>query len=178
MRIETATLETPVGEIAIGVHDGRVCALQFADKRMKAYETIGRLFGEVEFVPLRGHPTLDALRAYFDGDIAAIDGIDVEMHGTPFQRSVWAALRTIPAGETASYRDIAIRIGSPQAVRAVGAANGANPVGVIVPCHRVIRADGSLCGYGGGIERKKWLLEHERRHAAPARGAQLELAAV
>jgi methylated-DNA-[protein]-cysteine S-methyltransferase len=101
------------------------------------------------------------LAAYFDGDLAAIDALPVATGGTEFQRTVWAALRDIPAGRTESYGQLAARIGKPAAVRAVGLANGANPIGLIVPCHRVIGANGSLTGYGGGIERKRWLLNHE-----------------
>ena len=101
------------------------------------------------------------LAAYFDGDLASIDGIECATGGTPFQRAVWKALRDIPAGRTESYGQLAARIGVPKAVRAVGLANGANPIGLVVPCHRVIGANGSLTGYGGGIERKRWLLNHE-----------------
>jgi methylated-DNA-[protein]-cysteine S-methyltransferase len=104
-----------------------------------------------------------ALRAYFAGDLTAIDGLPVAAEGTDFQRSVWRSLRDIPAGETRSYADIARSIGRPRAVRAVGLANGANPVALVVPCHRVIGANGTLTGYGGGLERKRWLLEHEER---------------
>jgi len=109
------------------------------------------------------------LTAYFDGDHASIDTLDVATGGTVFQRTVWAALRDIPAGRTESYGQLAARIGLPKAVRAVGLANGANPVGLVVPCHRVIGANGSLTGYGGGIDRKRWLLNHE--------GAAFKLAA-
>ena len=101
------------------------------------------------------------LAAYFEGDLASIDTIDCATGGTPFQRAVWKALRDIPAGRTESYGQLAARIGKPAAVRAVGLANGANPIGLVVPCHRVIGANGSLTGYGGGIERKRWLLNHE-----------------
>ena len=83
------------------------------------------------------------------------------MNGTPFQKRVWEALRTVPAGKTASYAELAVRVGSPAAVRAVGAANGANPVAIVVPCHRIIGSNGTLTGYGGGLERKTWLLRHE-----------------
>jgi methylated-DNA-[protein]-cysteine S-methyltransferase len=96
----------------------------------------------------------------------AIDGLAVAARGTDFQRSVWRALRRIPCGETTSYGALAQRIGRPTAVRAVGHANGANPVSIVVPCHRVIGSDGSLTGYGGGIERKRWLLAHEQRAGA------------
>jgi methylated-DNA-[protein]-cysteine S-methyltransferase len=102
-----------------------------------------------------------ALEAYFAGHLGAIDDLPVETAGTPFQREVWAALRRIPAGDTMSYGSLAARIGRRSAVRAVGLANGANPVGIVVPCHRVIGANAALTGYGGGLERKRWLLRHE-----------------
>ena len=102
-----------------------------------------------------------ALEAYFDGNIAALDHVGVETGGTPFQRTVWAALRRIPAGQTTSYGALASTIDRPRAMRAVGLANGSNPIGIIVPCHRVIGASGALTGYGGGLARKQWLLEHE-----------------
>ena len=102
-----------------------------------------------------------ALELYFGGDIAAIDNVDVEAGGTAFQRTVWAALRRIPAGQTTSYGALASTIERPRAMRAVGLANGSNPIGIIVPCHRVIGASGALTGYGGGLARKQWLLEHE-----------------
>ena len=103
-----------------------------------------------------------ALTSYFEGEITAIDRVPVETNGTPFQRQVWAALREIPAGTTTSYGALAARIGNPNASRAVGLANGSNPIGIVVPCHRVIGASGKLTGYGGGLDRKRWLLEHER----------------
>ena len=102
-----------------------------------------------------------ALDAYFRGDLSAIEPLSVATAGTPFQREVWAALRAVPAGETLSYGALAKKIARPAAVRAVGLANGANPIGVVVPCHRVIGADSSLTGYAGGVERKRWLLTHE-----------------
>lgn len=104
------------------------------------------------------------LEAYFDGDLGAIDELKVTTGGTDFQRAVWAALRGIPAGCTISYQELANRIGRPTAVRAVGLANGANPISIVVPCHRVIGSGGksSLVGYGGGLQRKRWLLEHEK----------------
>jgi methylated-DNA-[protein]-cysteine S-methyltransferase len=107
-----------------------------------------------------------ALRAYFDGQLRALDTLPVADIGTPFQREVWRALRAIPCGTTLSYSALARRIRRPSAVRAVGLANGKNPINIIVPCHRVIGADGTLTGYGGGLERKRWLLEHERATAA------------
>ncbi|WP_083941921.1 methylated-DNA--[protein]-cysteine S-methyltransferase [Salinicola socius] len=101
------------------------------------------------------------LEAYFSGELTAFD-LPMTPRGTDFQTMVWRALRTIPYGQTCSYREIAIAIGTPLAVRAVGAANGRNPLSLIVPCHRVIGSNGKLTGYAGGIERKRWLLQHER----------------
>ena len=108
----------------------------------------------------------DRLKAFFAGDLAAILEIPVESAGTPFQRKVWSVLRKIPAGETWTYTEVAARAGRPAAVRAAGAANGLNPISVVVPCHRVIGADGSLTGYGGGLDRKRWLLKHEGARVA------------
>ena len=102
-----------------------------------------------------------ALQRYFAGKLQAIDEIAIETGGTPFQSNVWRALRKIPVGTTLSYGRMAHRLKCPLAVRAVGFANGSNPICVVVPCHRLIGADGSLTGYGGGLERKQWLLEHE-----------------
>jgi methylated-DNA-[protein]-cysteine S-methyltransferase len=103
-----------------------------------------------------------ALLAYFDGDHNAINRLPTATNGTAFQRAVWSALRRIPAGRTIGYGALAAEIGHPKAVRAVGSANGANPIAIVVPCHRVIGADASLTGYGGGLPRKRWLLAHER----------------
>ena len=108
------------------------------------------------------HGLTEKITRYFAGELDAIDRIPVETGGTAFQREVWRALREIPCGTTTSYGALAKRIGRPAAVRAVGLANGANPVAVVVPCHRVIGSNGSLTGYGGGMERKRWLLDHER----------------
>lgn len=112
-----------------------------------------------------------ALDDYFAGDLIALDRIPVEPSGTHFQRSVWAGLRSIRPGHTWTYADLAREVGRPAAVRAVGAANGANPISLVMPCHRVIGSDGDLTGYGGGLERKRWLLEHERRFAQGSRSA-------
>ena len=109
----------------------------------------------------------EQLDGYFQGRRTSFD-VHLDLAGTPFQRRVWHALLEIPYGETTSYGELAHRIGSPRAVRAVGLANGRNPVAVIVPCHRVIGADGTLTGYGGGLERKRLLLDLEARHVAPA----------
>lgn len=171
-------IETPVGEVAIVADEaGRLHALGFSDghRRMEEHlEVSAQRLGNA-LVPKKNPGGLSAaLRRYFSGDLAAIEGLPVVMEGTEFQRSVWRALCEIPCGETRSYAEIARRIGNPAAVRAVGLANGRNPIGIVVPCHRVIGANGTLTGYGGGIERKRWLLAHE--NALP-KSAQLELAA-
>jgi methylated-DNA-[protein]-cysteine S-methyltransferase len=114
-----------------------------------------------------------SMQAYFSGELTAINKIAVETGGTIFQRSVWDALRKIPVGRTLSYAALAARLKCPKAVRAVGLANGANPVGIVVPCHRVIGSDGSLTGYGGGVSRKRWLLRHEGVEVAHPAGERL-----
>ena len=112
------------------------------------------------------HGLTSAIARYFAGDLHAIDALPVKTAGTEFQRTVWRALRDIACGTTISYGELARRIGRPEAVRAVGLANGANPVGIVVPCHRVIGANGALTGYGGGMERKRWLLDHDALRAS------------
>jgi methylated-DNA-[protein]-cysteine S-methyltransferase len=158
------SLDTPVGELhLLADHEGRLHALGWLDghDRMANFVTAYReRHGSLADVDDPGGLTT-ALRAYFAGDLAAIAGLHVVFHGTEFQRTVWSALRTIPCGETRSYGELARQIGRSSAVRAVGLANGANPVGIVVPCHRVIGSNGTLTGYGGGLERKRWLLSHE-----------------
>jgi methylated-DNA-[protein]-cysteine S-methyltransferase len=162
MTIETARVASPIGDVVVAALDGRVVALGFEEYWPRLEDRLRRRFPQSEL--REGDAAAAAavkLREYFAGDLAAIQSIAVDPGGTAFQGKVWAALRTIPTGQTRSYRDLAEAIGSPSAVRAVGLANGSNPVSIVVPCHRVIGADGSLTGYGGGIERKRWLLTHE-----------------
>jgi len=160
--IETNTLDTPVGTLHVGVRAGRLCVLELTDP-VRFRHRLARC-GEAS-EPARSPAArriVDALRRYFAGDVRALDGIAVDpLGGTAFQRRVWKALRSIPAGTTVSYRTLAARIRAPKAVRAVGAANGANPVPIVLPCHRVIGANGSLTGYAGGLPRKEHLLQHE-----------------
>lgn len=161
--MQITTLDSPIGALTLGARGGRVCLLHFGGDLEAARRCMTRWYPEE---PVSADPdppgALAALRAYFAGDLDAIDAVAVEMNGTPFQQRVWAALRGVRAGTTTSYSAIARAIGAPAAVRAVGAANGANPVALIVPCHRIIGSNGSLTGYGGGIDRKRWLLQHER----------------
>jgi len=163
---ETLTLDriaTPVGEVLLVTDaEGAVRALDFADYEARMTRLLARHAPGATLVGGRAPETVRrAVEAWFGGDLTALDGLTVKTGGTAFQRTVWAALRAIPAGETRSYGQLAAAIGSPRAVRAAGLANGQNPVAVIVPCHRVIGANGTLTGYAGGLERKRWLLKHE-----------------
>ncbi len=162
IRLETAELALPIGAIRVAVHAGTLCALGFTDRWQRLADGLERRFGAVELVDAADPGgVISAVRRYLDGDRAALDALSVETAGTPFQRRVWAALREIPYGTTVSYGTLARRIGAAPAVRAVGAANGANPISIVIPCHRVIGADGTMTGYGGGLDRKRWLLAHE-----------------
>ena len=155
------TLDSPIGPLTAAERAGRVCLLHFGADG----PTIDRMFERWYSGEPRARRTLPAvggaLTRYFAGEVGALDTIAVELNGTPFQKKTWQALRRIPAGSTISYAELAKRIGETSGVRAVGAANGANPVAVIVPCHRVIGSNGTLTGYGGGLDRKRWLLTHE-----------------
>ncbi len=142
--------------------DAALRALDFADYEERMRRLLARHYGSFTLVDGAAPAAITAaLDAYFAGDLGALDGVKVATGGTDFQKSVWAALRTIPVGETMGYGALAARLGKPGAARAVGLANGMNPIGIVVPCHRVIGANGTLTGYAGGVERKKWLLAHE-----------------
>jgi methylated-DNA-[protein]-cysteine S-methyltransferase len=160
-------LETPIGVALFATDDrGRLRVFDWEDRAERMQRGLDRIYRASGGVRLdervaAAWPVRDRLQAFFAGDLAAIEAIPVESVGTPFQRKVWATLRQIPAGQTWTYTELAVRAGKPAAVRAAGAANGLNPISVVVPCHRVIGADGSLTGYGGGIPRKEWLLRHE-----------------
>jgi len=164
-------LQTPIGELLIVAdRDGKLRTIDWTDHEARMRQLLDRYYGKGAYTlqPARDPGGLtSAMRAYFKGDIGAIDRLPVdESAGTAFQRSVWRALRRIPKGKTISYAELAKRIGKPKAVRAAGLANGQNPISIVVPCHRVIGSNGTLTGYGGGLPRKKWLLEHEGALAA------------
>jgi methylated-DNA-[protein]-cysteine S-methyltransferase len=162
-----ARAPTPLGEAVIVSDVAGALRLFYWDDPTHRWEAaLRRRYGEVSLRE-KGGAFDRALARYFDGDIAVLDTLKVAFNGSPFQNRVWNALRRIPGGTTTSYGALARKIGAPNAVRAVGLANGQNPIGLVVPCHRVIGSDGSLTGYGGGLERKRWLLEHEARHAGP-----------
>jgi methylated-DNA-[protein]-cysteine S-methyltransferase len=158
-------IPTPVGDMLIAVDDEDRLRVLDWDSHIERMERLMERYygpGAVALVDSEAaHPVARKLLDYVAGDIAAIDDIPTRTTGTGFQRKVWAALREIPAGRTWSYGQLAAHVGEPGAARAVGLANGSNPIGVVVPCHRVIGANGTLTGYGGGIERKRWLLRHE-----------------
>lgn len=165
--MECVKVESPIGVLTCLVREGVLVGVEFSPR-----EGVVRPGATVAYVRKRfpGEAIRDAEEAggvreafarYFGGETAALDGLKVDPGGTPFQAKVWMALREIGAGETWSYEDLARRVGSPAAMRAVGAANGANPIPLVLPCHRVIGKNGKLVGYGGGMDRKVWLLRHE-----------------
>jgi methylated-DNA-[protein]-cysteine S-methyltransferase len=161
---ETLTLDripTPIGTALVVTDEAGVLrAFNWTDYEPAMLKWIARRFPKARLVEGQG-PLRPAFAAYFGGDARALEQVAWDGAGTEFQRKVWRALCDIPAGETISYATLAQRIGRPTAVRAVGLANGSNPVALVVPCHRVIGSNGSLTGYGGGLHRKRWLLEHE-----------------
>ena len=169
MRLRLERIASPIGTLLLATEGEVLRALDFDDYELRMRALLETHYGAVDLVeadapgPLGGR-----LRAYFEGDGDALAAVAVATQGTPFQRDVWAALRAIPFGATLSYGALAARLGRAGASRAVGLANGRNPIAIVVPCHRVIGADGSLTGFGGGLHRKRWLLAHEARHGGAA----------
>jgi methylated-DNA-[protein]-cysteine S-methyltransferase len=156
MTLAIGRCDSPIGALAVATIGDRVVSIDLGGDAAGLEAHLGR--------PNSATPSavvLARLRRYFDGELDALEDIAIDPAGTPFQLRVWTALRHVRAGTTTSYSALARRIGTPNAVRAVGAANGANPIPIVIPCHRVIGADGRLVGYGGGLERKRWLLAHE-----------------
>ena len=169
-------LETPIGTaLLVTDADGILRALDWEDHEPRMRQLLRRQYGARVVDDARAPDDVRAaLSGYFAGELDRLSTIEWRVAGTAFQRKVWTALTTIPAGTTMSYGALAARLGMPRAVRAVGHANGANPLSVVVPCHRLIGADGSLVKYGGGLMRKRWLLEHEGVVFRPASGRLLE----
>ncbi len=156
-------IETPIGPLVLLAREGILLMLEFEDAGPRLEREMKARFGGEEHQPADDPFGLSSrVRAYFAGELGAIDAIETDGGGTDFQKRVWAELKRIPCGVTISYGELARRLGDVKAVRAVGLANGRNPISIAVPCHRVIGADGSLTGYGGGVDRKRWLLVHER----------------
>ena len=156
-------LETPIGTaLLVTDSDGVLRALDWEDYEQRMKELLRLQVGAVELKAARAPKDLRvALSGYFKGDLDRLVMVRWRVAGTPFQQSVWHALPKIPVGTTMSYGALAAKLKAPRAMRAVGHANGSNPISVVVPCHRLIGADGSLVKYGGGLERKRWLLRHE-----------------
>lgn len=169
VRLFVDRIKTPIGELVFAADsEGKLRVVDWTDYEDRMLRLLKLHYGDGKYrlVPTQNPGGVrDRLELYFCGDVQAIDEIEVESAGTAFQRAVWKELRSISSGAVISYSQLAGRIGRPKAVRAVGLANGSNPIGIVVPCHRVIGADGSLTGYGGGLARKRWLLDHEQRNA-------------
>ena len=155
------TIDTPLGAMIMVGSAAALHVLEFTDAATRVERALRRRFGDATFITGDPLGVRTVLAAYFAGDLQAIDRLPVDAGGTPFQRRVWSALRAIPVGTTTTYGRLAATLGRPAATRAVGLANGANPIAIVVPCHRVIGADGGLTGYGGGVARKRQLLAHE-----------------
>jgi methylated-DNA-[protein]-cysteine S-methyltransferase len=167
MRLRLERWTSPISSLLLVTdNDGFLRSLEFAENETRMLRLLRGHYGDYTLEDGAAPASLTrALDAYFDGNIDALADVQTATAGTPFQREVWKALRAIPAGTTISYGQLAINLGRKGASRAVGAANGANPIPIVVPCHRVIGADGSLTGFGSGLPRKRWLLDHERRFA-------------
>ena len=172
MRPEVLTLDTlpsPIGEIDVVTDgQGRLRVLEFHDEPQRLARALRLHHRDLTVSTGAASAAVrDGLAAYFAGALSALKTIPWTLGGTAFQHQVWNALVEIPLGEPTTYGQLAHRIGRPRAVRAVGLANGANPIAIVVPCHRVIGAGGALTGYGGGVERKRWLLAHEGQYETP-----------
>ena len=167
LTLQDARLPSPLGDIQVLCRKGRLCGADFAEGASRLDRLIAAGFGPVTLRPGTAPAAVqDAFARYFDGDLRGLEQLPLETRGTPFQERVWRLLRKIPPGRTASYSELAESLGRPGAQRAVGLANGRNPISLVIPCHRVIGKSGRLTGYGGGLARKAWLLDHERRFSA------------
>lgn len=174
MTLWRSTIVTPIGPMLAVASEEGLCALEFGSReRLPKLEARLARWCRGWEIHDGSSPVIEGvsgwLSAYFDGTSADASRVPLDLRGASFELRVWTALCDIPPGATSTYGAIAGRVGSPGAARAVGMANGANPVAIIVPCHRVIGANGTLTGYGGGLERKRWLLAHERRWSASSR---------
>ncbi len=162
MRFFLDVVPSPIGTLSIVTDDEVLRALFFGESNERLRKSMRLHYGAVELHERRERLGVrERLEAYCGGDLRALETLPARSNGTPFQESVWAALRKISAGTTTTYGSLAVTLGKPSATRAVGLANGSNPLPLVVPCHRVIGADGSLTGFGGGLWRKAWLLRHE-----------------
>jgi len=162
--ISMGRYRSPMGELLLAWAGGKLISLDYPDFEERFHRLLRKRFAKAEVHEAEIPPgVVEALDRYFAGETGAVDGLAVEFAGTEFENRVWQALRGIGPGETATYGELAAAIDAPKAARAVGRANSMNPVAIVVPCHRVIGANAKLTGYAGGLERKRWLLEHEQR---------------
>ena len=177
MKLSVSRLETPLGEVTLASTPAGLVGLAFENRVDGLWRFLKSRFGSIEPDSADdADPARAELSAYFDGTVGALEKIRTDAGGTEFQSRVWAALRRIPGGRTLSYGELARSIGQPTGFRAVATANATNPVAIVIPCHRVIHADGSISGYGGGVDRKKWLLRHEADNLPFVLGATIDVA--
>jgi methylated-DNA-[protein]-cysteine S-methyltransferase len=167
LRVQTIAEDHAIGPIHFVAEGMTLLAMEFGDAEDRLMPMLRSRYGvDIHLEPVDDlHDIAAAIRAYFDGDVRAVDGLAVDGGGTDFQRQAWDALRRIPPGEVRTYGQMAALLGRPNAARAIGSANALNPISLVIPCHRLVGSTGALTGYGGGIERKRWLLAHEQRWA-------------
>lgn len=159
-------IKSDLGQILVVCDGEALCALDFDDAEARMIASLEKRYGQFQFKKTRNPLGVgDRLRAYFRGELTALDELPVNTGGTAFQKQVWALLRYISPGTVLSYREVAIKLKSPNACRAVGVATSQNPVAIVIPCHRIVGSLGALTGYAGGLERKQWLLRHEEVHS-------------
>jgi AraC family transcriptional regulator of adaptative response/methylated-DNA-[protein]-cysteine methyltransferase len=169
--ITTTNIETELGIMIAGAVDDGICLLEFSDRRMlnSEYKALSKHFNTT--IEAGEHKYFECIRReleeYFNGTRKEFS-VPLNAPGTPFQRAVWKELMNIPFGSTRSYYEQSVALGKPDSIRAVANANGMNRISIIIPCHRVIGSDGHLTGYGGGLKRKRWLLDHEKKYSGQA----------
>lgn len=155
-------IDSPIGKVIVVVKDAALCAVDFEGYEDRMMGLLQKRYGDVQLTEGDNPDGMsDRIRAYFAGDFQSLEDLPTATGGTEFQQQVWQALKAIPVGNVVTYGNLAKQVGRPKAVRAVGMTNGLNPVAIVLPCHRVIGANGKLTGYAGGLERKRWLLAHE-----------------
>lgn len=162
MELGVEEIPSALGKLLLVTDGARLCALDYVGYEQRMTELLKPRYSNFRLTKSRTPCGFSShLRAYLQGKLCALDAIPVSTGGTPFQQQVWMMLRTLPPGTVMSYGEMAVKLGSPHAFRAVGAANALNPIAIVIPCHRLVGANGNLTGYAGGLERKRWLLEHE-----------------
>ena len=161
MKLEVDSFQSPIGQVILVARDSELAFVDFEGNERRMRRLLEARFGAYQLEKALLPDFKSKFEAYFSGDLQAVNGLNLSTGGTEFQARVWRALREIPSGQTMTYGALAAKLDKPGASRAVGMINGLNPISIVLPCHRVIGANGTLTGYAGGLERKKWLLEHE-----------------